>query len=273
MRIKSNSRYELKYLLSWQQRNAMLRDLADYMTPDQHGSDQTTDDQEPGTYAITSLYYDTVDYRAYWDKLEGVRFRRKVRVRVYGNQQVAAPQTPVYLEIKQRQNKTLTKKRVLLCHENAVSLSRLPELMSALSQSKMGDKKSDQEPWSAEALRVLNEVVYLYHTLDLRPACVVRYTRLALNGTQEYPDLRVTFDTELKCRSRDLSLLSTDGANGIYFLPPTACIMEIKVNNTVPYWLAQLVNKHGCTARRVSKYCVALEACSLINHQSIIVNE
>ncbi|MBV7331331.1 polyphosphate polymerase domain-containing protein [Chloroflexi bacterium TSY] len=267
MRIKSNTRYELKYLLSWQQRHAMLGELAAYMIPDQHGCNQTIGDQELGTYAITSLYYDTVDYRAYWDKLEGVRFRRKVRVRIYGDQQITS-KTPVYLEIKQRQNKTLTKKRVFLPYENAISLSRLPDLVSTSDHA----KERNNESYDADDARVLNEVAYLHRTFDLRPVCVVRYTRLALNGDKEYPDLRVTFDTELKCRSHDLSLLSVGIADGIYFFPPTACIMEIKVNNTVPYWLAQLVNKHGCTAQRVSKYCVALEACALVNQQSIIVN-
>ena len=82
MRIKSDLRYELKYLIRRSQMDALLPELADY------GSARTPHAGEHGRYPITSLYYDSPDHKAYWDKLEGHRNRRKVRVRVYGNEQV-----------------------------------------------------------------------------------------------------------------------------------------------------------------------------------------
>jgi len=250
MRVKSIVRYELKYLITWQQRDALIADLQQQMQPDSHG-DAT------GNYTITSLYYDTATYDAYWEKIEGEKQRRKVRVRTYGEQTVQ-PHTLCYLEIKQRQDKTLTKKRVLLPYSDAVALDTLDSLA--------------QRPDLSESDRAtISEVSYLYHVRALQPACVVRYNRLALNGGTEYSDLRVTFDTELRGRIHDLTLLSTGHADDIYFLPPDICILEIKANHSVPYWLAQLANKHHCTMRRISKYCTALEACgALLARQKII---
>ena len=111
MRIKEYSRHELKYLINWDQRELLTQALVNYMDLDTHGDDQ-------GRYPITSLYYDTVDYKAYWDKIEGHKFRRKVRVRVYGDRLVT-PETRCFVEIKQRINKTLQKKRVILPYHTA----------------------------------------------------------------------------------------------------------------------------------------------------------
>ena len=251
MRVKSTVRYELKYLITWQQRDALMADLLTQMSPDSHGD-------ADGHYTITSLYYDTAAYDAYWEKIEGEKQRRKVRVRTYGEQNVQ-DDTLCFLEIKQRQDKTLTKKRVLLPYRDAVAFDGLDSVMQRPNLSEK-DKA------------VIDEVQYLYRVRSLQPACVVRYNRLALNGAAEYPDLRVTFDTELRGRTHDLSLLSTSHADDIYFLPPEVCIMEIKANHSVPYWLAQLANKHRCTMRRISKYCTALETCgALLAQQKITV--
>ncbi len=254
MRVKSTIRHELKYMIDWRQREAILADLQSYMAPDTHGD-------SGGQYAITSLYYDSADFGAYWEKIEGEKLRRKVRVRTYGKDIVLGT-TTCFLEIKERQNKTLSKRRVKLPYQDVETLSHLDNLAQRYVE------RSGNEDMAA----VLDEVYYLYRVRQLQPACVVRYNRLALNGDGEHPDLRVTFDTELRGRTHDLTLLSTGHADDPYFLPPDMCIMEIKVNRTVPYWLTQLVNKYSCTMRRFSKYCTALEKNLALASRQTITN-
>lgn len=237
MRVKEYSRYELKYLLDWAQYEALAELLADYMAPDPHA------ENEHG-YAITSLYYDSPDYRAYWDKVEGHRFRRKVRVRVYGSQEVT-PDTNCFVEIKQRINKTLQKKRVVLPYAAATALC--------------GSGAEVEQPLPEYEQAVVSEVRYLQSVNQLQPACIVSYNRLAYEGSEYDPALRVTFDTNLKGRVHSLSLLTNDAAENYFFIPPNLCVMEIKVNYRVPYWLTELIGRYRCTLRRVSKYCTALE--------------
>ena len=43
-----------------------------------------------------------------------------------------------------------------------------------------------------------------------------------------------------------------------FFVSPDYCIMEVKVNYRVPYWLTELIGKHSLTLRRISKYCATL---------------
>ncbi len=237
MRIKAYSRYELKYLLNRAQYQQMVELLGDYMALDTMGD-------ERGCYTITSLYYDTVDYKAYWDKIEGHRFRRKVRIRVYGEQAVT-PETPCFIEIKQRINKALQKKRVVLPYSTGTALCGVgQEVPVEVSETDRA---------------VIGEIQYLNRTLQLQPACVVTYSRLAFDGSEYEPGLRVTFDTNLKYRVHDLTLLSQGRVENHFFLPPEWCVMEIKVNYRVPYWLTELIGRYRCTLRRISKYCTALE--------------
>jgi len=244
MRIKTDLRYELKYLIRREQMERLALDLSEQMDPDGHG-------KELGQYPITSLYYDSPDYKAYWDKLDGHRKRRKVRVRVYGNEAVT-PDTLAYLEVKERINVRMRKRRVALPYDQAVAFDDFGELREGLSPS---------------AVAVLQEVYYLYRTLQLRPACIVHYDRTAYEGRAPYEDLRVTFDVNLRGRTHDLSLVSTGHATDQHFLPLDRVVLEVKANQNVPAWLVQLLSRHGCTYYRISKYCAALEKSKAITRR------
>lgn len=235
-RPRSGLRYELKYLLRREQAERLVEVLAAAMPRDSYGD-------ERGVYPITSLYYDTPDYKAYWDKLDGQRSRRKVRVRVYGRRTVT-PDTPAFLEIKQRVNKLMRKRRIALPYAQAIAFDDF-------------DRPAAGHADSEAAL--LQEVYYLYRTLQLRPACVVAYDRMAFEGDEYYPDLRVTLDTNLRGRIHDLSLLSTGTAANQVVLDPDLAVLEVKANANVPSWLARLLAAHRCTLYRISKYCLVLE--------------
>lgn len=248
MRLKTTLRHELKYLITHTQRAALLKQLQTYTELDQNSAGQ----QE---YTIASLYFDTAHYKAYWDKVDGHRNRRKVRVRVYGTGMITAA-TPAFIEIKGRRNQLMSKKRVGMSYGEAVALDAYPGYLAA---------------FAPEEQAVIEEVLYLHTALQLQPACVITYQRLALNGIEPYSDLRITFDTQLRARTYDLNLLTTDSDRGRYFIPPELCVMEIKVNRTVPYWLATLVAQERCVARRISKYCLALEQNAAINQRQRLI--
>jgi hypothetical protein len=198
---------------------------------------------QDGHYQVTSLYFDTADFKAYWDKIEGLRFRRKVRVRVY-NTQMVTPDTPCSVEIKQRINKIIEKRRAVLSYASAIALCEAGVDVNGV-------------PDGSQA--VIEEVAYMSRVFQLQPASVVTYDRLAFIGTERDPDLRVTFDTNLKSRTHDLSLLSQSYTENRSFLPPQFCVMEIKANGNVPFWLTRLIAKHHCAIRSISKYCVAVQ--------------
>lgn len=251
MRIKLFNRFELKYVLTGVQYDQFAEILPNYLQPDRRGD-------EYGRYKITSLYYDSEDYKAYWDKIEGHKFRRKVRIRIYG-QQTVTPETLCFAEIKQRINKTLQKKRVFVSYASAEALCGAGEPIEEEAEMSETDRE------------IVSEIRYLQSTLQLRPACVVSYDRQAFDGSEYDDGLRITFDTNLKGRTYELSLLDMGHAQNQFFVPPPWCIMEVKVNYRVPYWLTEIIGKYRFTLRRVSKYCATLEQSkALLQTQRII---
>src|SRR5688572_18310466 len=103
--IRRFNRFELKYILPIRKADLIMRDLENQTVRDSH-------DHSEG-YPIASLYYDSPELDFFWDKIEGIRFRRKVRIRVYPNDGYDKV-TDAMVEIKQRLNKTVQKRRLVL---------------------------------------------------------------------------------------------------------------------------------------------------------------
>jgi hypothetical protein len=45
-----------------------------------------------------------------------------------------------------------------------------------------------------------------------------------------------------------------------FIVPPRLSIVEVKVNERIPYWLTELIARHNLSLMRVSKYCQSIEA-------------
>jgi SPX domain protein involved in polyphosphate accumulation len=232
--IRKFNRFELKYLVSLSHAQEFKRSLDAYLAPDQHGD-------SCGSYDISSLYYDGPDYRFYWEKVDGIRFRRKLRIRRYANGQEFDDDQPVFVEVKQRLNRVTQKRRILLPYREALRFCN--ERQWVVSHSA-------DDP-------VAEEVMGMLWQYNLHPASVVTYNRLALVGTDYDIGLRVTFDRDIRFRKHPLTL--EDNSNDALMFPADQCIIEIKANERIPYWLTEEVARHQLNLMRVSKYCRSIE--------------
>ncbi len=233
--VKRFNRYELKYVIHATRQAAVAGDLLNFLSPDENGD-------RDGCYRVTSLYFDSPDLTFYRSKIEGLRFRRKLRIRIYPGSDPRSVTTG-FAEIKQRMNRTVQKRRVVLPLDDAMALCR------------GGTDPLDLEGRDAETA---SEILYMVRAMHLRPKCVVSYRRRAFMGGRYEQGMRVTFDTLLQGRTS--SLLVNDTAKNYYFLPPDWFVMEVKVNERIPTWMTSLLAKHECTLQRVSKYCSAISS-------------
>lgn len=225
------NRFELKYVIHVDLAKRIRDELATNMAEDHYGTG--------GVYRVTSLYYDSPDYACFRSKVEGIKYRRKVRVRTYGR--YADDGMPVALEIKQRINRTVQKRRVwvpLDVAENLLHEHEIPPMTDT------------------QDVEVVQEIDLLAHSLQLQPACVISYLRDAWVGSRYEPGLRITFDRELTARSPRFGL--GEGAPDVHFMSPPEVIMEVKADEAVPLWVSRMLTRHQCTLRRVSKYCLGL---------------
>jgi SPX domain protein involved in polyphosphate accumulation len=245
--IRRFNRFELKYLIPIETADALKTDLEGHVQADSFSG--------TAGYPVLSLYYDSPSHEFFWDKIEGLKFRRKLRIRAYPGSGLE-DQGAVMVEIKQRINKTVQKRRLKL------PLDKAYELCSGQLSG------VELDPLDAA---VVAEVKELVNNKQLKPTCLISYQRAAFQGLIYNPGLRITFDTELKARIQNMQLEKSADFGNHYFIPPGWAILEVKVDEKVPDWLASLLNSHNCELRRVSKYCAGLAHCHQIsvNHVSV----
>lgn len=230
--IRKFNRYELKYILKHKEHLRVVKTLERFLKRDAHAG-------KKGVYRISSLYYDSPDLSCYRNKIDGIKYRRKLRLRIYRDSDM----TYGFVEIKQRINRTVQKRRLVLpieeakalCSGEDIGLDRLDEM----------DRKTG------------SEVLFLVKALGMKPQCIISYHRQPFEGSRYDRGLRVTFDTYLKYRIHELDLASP--AKNRFFLPPDIVVMEIKANDRVPVWLTSLISALQCNIKRVSKYCIGVE--------------
>lgn len=227
--VKHFNRFELKYLVPHQRVPEMVEAMAPHLSPDPYS-------QGPSGYPIHSVYWDSPALTFFWEKIEGLKARRKLRIRRYGDSD------RVFLEIKQRMDRTLQKRRIAWPLA-PVAEAEHPEGLDALLE------RSDD--------RIARELLFLRRHYRLRPTMGISYQRRAFfasNGA----DLRVTFDRRVQYHPVQPSVAAPPDA-GKYLLDPGLEVMEIKFGHSVPLWLCKLVASFGLQVVRLSKYCSAVD--------------
>ncbi|MCU7702530.1 polyphosphate polymerase domain-containing protein [Streptomyces albidoflavus] len=247
-RLHAFNRFELKYLVPVEQAAQIRDELAERMERDAHSP--------VGGYGVWSLYYDTPQLRFYWEKIEGLKFRRKLRIRHYGDLDGVTDASPVCVEIKQRVNRVTQKRRITLPYGVARHLCDGRELV----------------PHSAKERAFVEEVLELIVRLNLRPAAITGYQREALVGRDADTGLRVTLDRRVRGRDRDFHF-GTRTPENRFTIPPHLAVMEIKVNERTPYWITDLAARRNLNLVRVSKYVQSIEAFGLAPRSVFHIDE
>lgn len=194
--------------------------------------------------------------RFYWEKLEGLKFRRKLRIRHYGGLDGVTDDSPVCVEIEQRVNRVTQKRRITLPYGTARQLCDGREAVD----------HSEREGVFAQ------EVLDLVVRLDLRATAITGYQREALVGRGSDTGLRVTFDRRVRGRDRDFHFGAPTPENR-FTVPPHMSIMEVKVDERTPHWITDLAARRNLNLIRVSKYVQSIEAFGLAPRSVFHVNE
>ncbi|MFB7104562.1 polyphosphate polymerase domain-containing protein [Streptomyces hydrogenans] len=247
-RLHAFNRFELKYLVPVEQAAEIRDELGERMDRDLHSP--------VGGYGVWSLYYDTPQLRFYWEKIEGLKFRRKLRIRHYGDLDGVTDESPVCVEIKQRVNRVTQKRRITLPYGVARQLCD-------------GRETVDHSPKESAFVQ---EVLELIVRLNLQPTAITGYQREALVGRDADTGLRVTFDRRIRGRDRDFHFGIPTPENR-FTIPPHMSVMEIKVNERTPHWITDLAARRNLNLVRISKYVQSVEAFGLAPRSVFHVNE
>lgn len=232
MALEIFKRKEQKYLITVEQYREMLARLSPYMRPDKNGND--------GKYTVTSLYFESPDYKIYYETKNKLKYRQKLRLRVYDE---ADERSTAFFEVKQKHKKVVNKRRLLL------PVTEANRYLQNNIDAPLGDYETTNE-------QVMREIHYFRQFYQLQPEMVVSYDRHALHGIND-SELRITYDFNLRCRNDDLHV--EHGSFGEYFIDPNLVVLEVKVNDSVPLWLTRILQDLQCEQRSASKFCTSLE--------------
>lgn len=221
-------RYEMKYIMTRQQKEALLGTMLQYMGLDDFG--HTT---------IRNIYFDTDNYRLVRRSLEKPAYKEKLRIRSY--KKVSA-QDKVFAELKKKYEEVVYKRR------------------EALTQAGVAEWLAGDAPFPADTQigREINYFFNYYGTLE--PKVFLSYEREAfysLDGS----GFRVTFDENILARQEDLSL-SAD-VWGEKLMDDGCVLMELKAAGSMPLWMAKVLSQEKIYKTSFSKYGTAYRKMNL----------
>ena len=224
------SRYELKYLIPFHVYEELAEILKRRMVYDRYGDVE-------GKYNIISLYFDSLDKKIYYETRNKSRYRQKLRLRIYNG---ATLEDNAYFEIKKKYKNRVNKRRT------GIKLAHAYEYL----------ENGLVEGLDVSNLQIFHEVDSFRSLYNLVPENIVSYDRQAFVGVDD-PDLRVTFDYNLRCRKQDLRIET--GPDGVFFVEKEMVVLEVKVDHSVPLWLSRVLSELGCRKGSVSKFCTSVD--------------
>lgn len=217
-------RYEMKYLLSQEQKDRILAAMEPYMELDQYG--RTT---------IRNIYFDTDTYRLVRRSIERPAYKEKLRIRSYRR---AEGDSPVFVELKKKYESVVYKRRLSMPEQEAMNWI------------------CDGHPGPSDS-QIADEIDYfLQYYQNLRPVVFLSYEREAYY-CKAGGDFRVTFDENILCRREELSLERE--VWGTPLLEKGKVLMEIKTAGGIPLWMSQALSREHIYKTSFSKYGTAYE--------------
>ena len=235
MAIEVFNRFEHKYLMDKATYEQVLFVMDKHMELDAYNPAHKP-------YTIANLYYDTADDALVRTSLQKPAYKEKLRLRAYG---VPKEGEKVYLEIKKKVAGLVNKRRTALMSDEAYAFTA------------SGDMPQTRDYMNGQ---VLKEIAYFLSRYDLSPKLYLAYDRVAY-FEKGNPDLRISFDTDIRYRRNDLVL--EDGDFGEKLLADGTYLMEIKTSRAVPLWLASMLSALELRRESFSKYgAVYLKECA-----------
>jgi hypothetical protein len=218
------ARKELKYHLTVQEAILLKSRLAAVMETDPYS-------QGDG-YFVRSLYFDNYRNTSFYEKNEGLEFRKKYRLRLYD-----ISEKIIKFEIKTKMNDLITKESAL------ISQGSLTELMHGEYESLL----EYDTPF-------LNRCYGTFKSHYYRPVVIIDYLRAAYY--LDFNHIRVTFDSQLR-KSTETGELLNRKLLSVPVLENNHVILEIKYNDFFPEWLSQVLETSRHTRYASSKYVYA----------------
>ena len=229
-------RYEIKYMVTAEQKARILKAMEPYMEMDKFGRS-----------TVRNIYFDTDDFVLARHSIAKPDFKEKLRVRCYSE---AEADSTVFVELKRKFDGVVYKRRVGLREADAM------KWMAGSNDPAMMNSPDGGSP------QVMSEIEYFRGLYSgLKPVLYLSYDREAYrmksgaHAADGGAEFRVTFDCNIRCRETGLTLRSE--AYGMEMLEEGMFLMELKCPGAIPLWMTEVLSRERLYKTSFSKYGTA----------------
>ena len=217
-------RHELKFKISNSAAEILKQKLSLILGKDKNAY------YKDGSYLIKSLYFDDRDSSSYYEKMDGVLYRKKYRIRMYND-----VDTFIRLEKKMKHNNYTAKEQMLISKD----------IYSKILNGKVDEIDNPEG--------LLLEFITNYKNKGLVPSVIVEYHRTAF--TYPISDVRITFDSNIQSSLYNYDLFNTSYPR--YNVDePGKQVLEVKFNEILPLHIANILNDIPVCREAVSKFAI-----------------
>lgn len=230
-------RHELKYYINKKDAFILMQRLSSILRRDEHCGDSG--------YVVTSLYFDNVYLSSYYQKLNGVFERDKIRIRAYDYSKDF-----IRLEVKNKMDAYIKKQSSRITFEDYENIVC----------GKMGlpfDSLHQNNP-------AINKYLVSAHLSMLKPVVIVDYLRHAFVGPG---GLRVSFDFDLRLAFPDTDMFSPEN-HYLKAIPDDTVILEVKYTSYLPTYISSMINGISFDKSSISKYIFCMDKLKEIKYHA-----
>lgn len=200
-------------------------------------------------YTVRSIYFDTPKFDFYYEKIEGIKNRKKVRLRGYNE---GDNESTVFLEIKRKYDIPIIKYRAPVSFGDALEMFGTKKINGQIIADKIFPKGQE------------NSKRFFYQVLskNLRPVVLVIYEREAY--LSKFDDtVRITIDKNLRSKAYPM-LTELYKEERISASLKDHFILEVKFNSYFPAWLNPIVANLSLRKQAASKYCISMDTNNVV---------
>jgi len=238
-------RLEYKFLVRNEFLGKLRRKILPFVEMDQNVKEDVRNE-----YTVRSIYFDSSKFNFYHEKIDGIKIRKKLRIRGYDSKN---DNNLVFLEIKNKYDNFIGKNRAPIQYHDLKNLLKTKSVETySLTNNGYANSVKDGEKFFHHILRD-----------DLKPTILIVYEREAFFSKFD-KSLRITFDKNLRYYDKP-KMKSLYKDDDLEIATPSHFVFEVKFDNGYPKWLQEIIQEFGLIRRSVSKYTICIDSSNRID--------
>lgn len=238
IKIDEFARYEFKYVLRASKAELIESQVQNFMYYD------SFIENIPGNqYPVRSLYFENDIRSNFYEKTDGLKSRRKYRLRTYssGND----PSTGIFFEEKGKHNERTYKRRIKINPEHLILFEQTDRAFELLPLH--------------PGIDLIETFIFDSERKNLKPCAIVDYLRRPYVSDYDM-NFRVTFDRDLRANASSVLLQDVPAFRECI---AGYTILELKFHRRIPRWFHHLIQTYDLRRQSISKFVVGMKTCEL----------